>query len=205
MDTQMQSSMPSGDQEPKKRSMGLWSSLILIVVAGLAGYFIGRGNTAAPADNSAIADKEPGESMEKEVMEGETMEGPKTGPLVTIGENKGGSQIPAAAPNLVAAGDQLAGSRVTLERVVLKNEGWVAIHDSDNGVAGRILGAALVAAGEQETVTVDLVRATEAGKSYFAMLHASNGDREFQFRAGEADAPLTDASGNPVMASFKAL
>jgi hypothetical protein len=152
-----------------------------------------------------VKDDKPAMAEDKEDRTGAMMDEKKNGPLITVGENKGGNQVPVTAANLLEVSDQLAGSRVTLDRVVLKNEGWVAIHDSDNGAPGRILGAALTAAGTQEAVIVDLVRATEAGKSYIAMLHTSNGDREFQFRAGEADAPLTNVTREPIMATFKAL
>lgn len=192
---QLPSPAPSGGEPLAKRKMGLWSSLILIVVAGLAGYFIGRGNPSGAPEEPAMAEKESGETMERS----------EAGSLVTIRENTGGSQLLGTAANLVQARDQVAGSSVTLDQVVLKNEGWVAIHDSENGAAGRILGATLTAAGTQTSVAVPLIRATETGKTYIAMIHASNGDREFQFRENEADAPVKDADGKPVMASFKAL
>lgn len=97
--------------------------------------------------------------------------------------------------------DQSEGVRVSLSSVVLKEGGWAVIHEDDNGAPGRILGAQLLAAGKWTDSTVELLRGTLAGQTYYAMLHSDNGDRAFD---PKKDLPITDDEGNPVVMEFKA-
>lgn len=105
-----------------------------------------------------------------------------------------------AGKNAVAVDDQDAGSTATIRMVVLDEEGWVVIHEDWNGVPGNILGARRLSAGEHQAIVVDLLRSTENGKVYYAMLHRDDGDRAF---AHTRDLPLTDA-GSAIMMRFVA-
>lgn len=103
--------------------------------------------------------------------------------------------------NFISVLDQPAGVQVQVADVKLDRLGWVVIHDDDNGVPGRILGAQLFDAGETSG-TVDLLRGTLAGSDYFAVLQADNGDRAFE---PKLDEPIMGSDGNPVMTKFAAL
>jgi hypothetical protein len=109
-------------------------------------------------------------------------------------------QQAAVMPNSVAVSNQPAGAMVKLDKVVLVQPGWVAIHDNNNGTPGKILGAALFDKGTH-TGSVELLRATAPGKSYFAVIHSDDGDyKDFNFMT---DTPLKDQSGKTIMIEFK--
>ncbi len=102
----------------------------------------------------------------------------------------------------VSAGDQAPGMQVTLTAVSLEHAGWAVIHEDKSGKPGSILGAQRLDGGSHSNVVVDLLRATTAGGTYYAMLHSDNGDRTFDYKI---DVPLVDGSGNPVMTRFTAV
>ena len=99
--------------------------------------------------------------------------------------------------NAIATGDQPAGVAVAVE-VNTDKTAWAVIHEEAAGKPGNILGAQLFPAGKH-LGTIALLRGTEAGKKYYAMLHADNGDRAFDHAV---DLPLTDESEEPVMDVF---
>lgn len=103
--------------------------------------------------------------------------------------------------SMIKAGSQTAGEIVTIATAILDRDGWLVIHEDVNGKPGGILGAGRLNAGTYTNSTVDLLRATQEGKIYYAMLHADDGDKVFDYKK---DLPLGDASGNPIMASFSA-
>jgi hypothetical protein len=51
-------------------------------------------------------------------------------------------------------------------------------------------------------VTVELIRATVAGNSYFAVLHDDD-DGKYKLFTPQTDKPLLDASGQPIMVKFQ--
>ena len=113
------------------------------------------------------------------------------------------AQISAAfsnGKNSVAASDQSAGDTVSISSAVLEHGAWVAVHEDDAGKPGRILGAQMFPAGTHPG-TVDLLRKTAAGGTYYAMLHADDGDHAFD---SAKDMPIKDTDGNPAMAKFAA-
>jgi len=99
----------------------------------------------------------------------------------------------------IVVADQNAGIEVHIKEVTLQKTGWVAIHESQNGSPGTVLGAQLFNAGKQSG-TVDLLRGTAPGSVYYAVLHDEDGDRAFNLRK---DLPLSDSMGNPIMAEFR--
>lgn len=108
--------------------------------------------------------------------------------------------IPSMNVNAIEVDDQKVGSTVSVKSVKFENPGWVAIHDDADGKPGNILGAAWFPKGENSGI-VELLRDTEQGKTYFAVLHNDDGDREFNHKI---DLPLTDASGTIIMVKFMA-
>ena len=100
----------------------------------------------------------------------------------------------------VTVENQTAGYTVTVAHADLAADGWVAVHEVlDGDVIGNILGAARRDTGSYDSVVVDLLRSTEAGKSYAVVLYKDNGNKEFDLTA---DLPLTDVSGNPIVTRF---
>ncbi len=112
-------------------------------------------------------------------------------------------QVSAAlsgAKNSLSVSDQAAGNTVNVSLAVLENAAWVAIHEDNAGKPGKILGAQMFQAGTHSG-TVELLRGTTAGGTYYAMIHADGGDHVFD---AAKDAPVKDVDGNPVMAKFTA-
>lgn len=152
--------------------------VVVAVVAGGIGFWFGtlnaRSGAAIPANG----------------MPGGTPEStPAAGAGITL---------PSGA-NAIAVDDQDAGSTATVRSATLSEEGWVVIHEDWNGKPGNILGARRLPAGTQQAVVVELLRSTEGGKVYYAMLHRDDGDKAF---AHTRDLPVLDASGSPIMMRF---
>lgn len=101
--------------------------------------------------------------------------------------------------SLVAADDQPAGEAVAVA-VKIQKEAWAAVHEDASGKPGKILGAQFFPAGNH-LGKVTLLRATEAGKKHYVMLHTDDGDRAFDY---QKDMPLKDAAGKTIMDVFTA-
>lgn len=204
------------DQQNKsaaKSSTGLWTKVILVVLAGLVGYFIGRGNSGqlavtTPEDGGEeLGLAETAENLVGEAMEGEEAMEIKTPTPAPAPRPATPAPTPVTSPSTsmtdasIAVDAQSAGTTVVIRSMSLKNRSWIAIHDDRNGAPGNILGAQRFEANE--TVgSVSLLRATQAGMRYFAVVHMSDDDMEFEFKT--ADAPLIGKNGGMVMAAFTA-
>lgn len=101
----------------------------------------------------------------------------------------------------VSLTNQSAGLGVLLQSVELTSPGWVVIHEDRTGVPGNALGAARFEAGVHTAASVTLLRGTEKGATYYAVIYGDNGDRIFNLKD---DFPVRDESGNPILARFVA-
>lgn len=119
----------------------------------------------------------------------------------SAGENSGGfSDSPQNFSEIISVKSQAAGSEVRIKNVLHEESVWIAIYDELNGVpASAILGAGRFREGVDEGI-VPLLRKTEAGKTYFAVLHRDNGDNSFDFKS--SDPPLKSIAGGLIMAKF---
>jgi len=95
--------------------------------------------------------------------------------------------------------DQPAGLKVLVDSVTMSEQGWIVVHEDREGAPGNILGA-----GRFETGTssgeVTLLRNTVEGGKYYVMIHADDGDGEFDYTK---DLPLME-DGAPIMVTFGA-
>lgn len=154
--------------------------VVVAVVAGGVGFWFGTLNARSGAAIPASG------------IPGGTPEGtPATGASITL----------PSGQNAIAVDDQDAGSTATVRSTTLAEEGWVVIHEDWNGKPGNILGARRLPAGSHQAIVVELLRSTEGGKVYYAMLHRDDGDKAF---AHTRDLPVLDASGSPIMMRFVA-
>jgi hypothetical protein len=96
--------------------------------------------------------------------------------------------------------DQPAGMSVVIGRAEITEGQWVVVHEDREGRLGNVLGAARFV-GSAKSGAVELLRATRAGATYYAVIYADNGDGQFSL---EADTPLRDASGSVKSVTFKA-
>jgi len=78
----------------------------------------------------------------------------------------------------ISVKSQAAGNKVSIEKVTMREDGWVAIQDNNDGELGNILGAQWWPAGE-DSGEIDLLRDTESEKGYFAVIYVDNGDKLF--------------------------
>ncbi len=93
---------------------------------------------------------------------------------------------------------QKAGRSVAV-RAVVQTPTWVVVYESRNGTPGNVLGASLFFP-ERSTGTVELLRGTTAGQTYFVTKHRDNGDRRFSLHS---DA-LLEEGGQAVWTTFTA-
>ncbi|TSC63001.1 MAG: hypothetical protein G01um101448_141 [Parcubacteria group bacterium Gr01-1014_48] len=109
--------------------------------------------------------------------------------------------IVEAGENTVSVETQTAGTMVTIASLMLKEKSWIVIHEDDNGKPLRILGAKRFETGTHTNVAIKVLRTTEAGKTYYAMIHSDSGDAVFET---VKDLPVTTSDGAPVMTKFEA-
>jgi len=85
-----------------------------------------------------------------------------------------------APTDLVEVRNNPPGDSVVIPHVVLSEPGFVMIHESDNGRTGAIVMTGdYLPAGESKDVVVHTGIETKSGESYFAMLHADNGNGKY--------------------------
>jgi len=126
-----------------------------------------------------------------------TEEGGTTGSTNTKGNSLPGSTIGNEA--LVVPPTQDAGLSVAISSATVTTPTWVVVYESLNGVRGNALGAALFFP-ETKSRTINLLRATTPGKTYFVGRNVDNGDKQFSLAN---DKPVLNAAGKPVYAEFK--
>lgn len=109
----------------------------------------------------------------------------QTSTTATAGNNLGvdTSTLPVlgSTATLSVASPQAAGNSVAISKAVVSAPTWVVIYEDNNGKPGNALGAALFFP-DRQTGTVELLRATTAGKSYLAVKQVDNGDRKFSLK-----------------------
>ena len=185
--------MANMDMMPNQKESDSGALVTVAIIALLVGFGIGgwvwpgRGVTTVK-DGSEAEDVGSDEEM-RDVLgkSGEFMPG-------TIG-------MDTAGPLALAADDQSAGVTASISSVRLDDLSWIVIHEDDAGKPGRILGAKRLDAGTHAGVVVELLRGTEAGKTYYAMIHADDGDKAFDHKK---DLVRVNEGGIPVAVSFQA-
>lgn len=113
-------------------------------------------------------------------------------PLLLVVEGEG----------VVVVNDQPAGNKVIISMISLDAGGWIAIHEGTKDSLGVILGARRFDEGKYFGETIELLRATERGTSYIAVLHTDDGDSDFDFKR---ELPLKDISGELIAEEFTTL
>lgn len=90
------------------------------------------------------------------------------------------TQSPAIGsdPSLVVLTPQSAGTQVTISKAIVSSPTWVVVYDNRDNKPGNVLGAALFFP-ERQSGTVNLLRATQSGKTYFVGKRVDDGDRKF--------------------------
>ncbi|MDP3772115.1 MAG: hypothetical protein Q8Q94_01915 [bacterium] len=155
-----------------------------------------------PLDQMAPKEKSEEAMKADEAMKAGTDTSKQVETAAMPAQEQGGQKMTADDSSAISGGDQAPGVQVALNAVAVKHAGWAVIHEDRNGKPGNILGARRLDGGSYSNVVVDLLRATTAGGTYYAMLHSDNGDRIFDYKI---DVPLIDGGGNPIMVRFTAV
>ena len=103
--------------------------------------------------------------------------------------------------NYLSVESQPAGSKVFIKEAGFADGGWIVVREDAEGAPGKILGARRLDAGKYENIEVELLRGTEPGLVYHAILHGDDGDKEFDFNK---DFPIRNDSGETIIREFNA-
>ncbi len=110
-----------------------------------------------------------------------------------------GTSALGSTSSLVVTTPQKAGLSVAISKADVSGVTWVVVYEGQNGKPGNVLGAAIFSP-DHESGTVDLLRTTLAGQTYFVTEHSDNGDRKFSLK----DDPLLTENGQPTWVTFTA-
>ncbi len=166
-----------------------WTA-IFIALAVLVGFIIWhrtRNTAEAPLPEDSAADESPKPYLEAGY--------PYRAPVVA--EDLNATNL--AEGNEVFVKDQEAGKKVFLSKVSLLSPGWVAVREFAGSSYGNILGAARFDAGVWQG-DVLLLRATEKGRVYIALMYRDDGDGLFDFKK---DTLVVEEGDTPVGMPFE--
>lgn len=162
------------------------------VVAFVAGLLVGGllvwVFTAGPSDDQTSSMNSDESTVNTDVNTSNNTGGDTNADTTTTDENTSSTDTntnTSADMNVgegaLEVSDQPAGKSVTIDSATFPNdEGWIGIRDYENGNLGRILGVARFSKEQGLIPTeVELLRATESGKTYAAVFFTESGDREF--------------------------
>jgi hypothetical protein len=94
--------------------------------------------------------------------------------------------------------NQPAGFTVFVEKVTFEEGGWIVIHEGTASHIGNALGALRFYEGIHSG-TVELLRSTERGNMYRAVLYRDNGDKKFDL---DSDFPFLQDGNQPILTTF---
>ena len=121
------------------------------------------------------------------------------GELSNVFKDGGDAEPLLVGNSAIYTADQGMGNSVVVTMVVMEVDGFVVVHEDNNGVPGDIIGADPAKAGESKNLIVTLSRYTNEGEVFHAMLHSDNGDGRFN---AADDPPIRENLGAPIMMSF---
>ena len=170
---------------PQQRTIDLNDSsnriiaAIVLALVFLGGWWLIARSVSAPA--AAPEEKTQGET-------GANGSGGKE-PGSALGPLSDDTPTIAASTESIKVADQAAGMSVSVKEAALVQMGWIAVRDG----SGRTLGAGRFEPGIHADIEVPLLRATEAGQSYQALIYVDDGDKLFDLRT---DILVTQSDGS---------
>lgn len=167
------------------------TGVIVILIVLLGWWLVARNRSASPVMNGNEATTTQASSGSNSMTHTDTN--------TSVGGNSSSAPLPVAtaAGETISVSDQPAGSFVMIASVKVTKPSWVVVKDTK----GWILGAARVDTSA-EAVQVPLLRNTETGQNYQALIYVDDGDKQFDFHK---DMLVTNSEGAPVAATFSAL
>jgi len=117
------------------------------------------------------------------------------------GTSSGDSSALRVGENGLYVSDQKPGKEINANLVFMNGDGFVVIHESDNGNPGAIIGnSVILSSGDSNNVVIELSRMITDNESFIAMLHKDNGDKTFN---PSEDSSVVDEQGNIIQMSFQ--
>lgn len=140
--------------------------VIALIIGLLLGY--GWGRQMGGAANMMMSSEVPAATSTSTTSAGATLLGSSSKPVSgTVAEG-----------NSLTVANQSAGMSVKISSVMLSQEAWIAVRDS-NGIT---LGAALFPAGTRADVSVPLLKPMQAGQNYQALIYFDDGSKTFSLK-----------------------
>jgi len=176
------------------RTAGIFIAGVIVgLIIGWGWFSLGRDNdTGVVSNDTGTMTSSSSETATKQA-------GSTSGSAAETGVSSSGS-MPASGSNSLSVLSQSSGLEVTVSSVSVSAPTWVVIFEGVNGAPGNALGAKMFFPG-QTSGTVDLLRATAAGKTYFAGEYVDNGDHQF---SKQDDSQVNTVAGTPMLVQFTA-
>jgi len=182
---------------PKKSGSGRTAGIFISGV--IVGLIIGWGWFSLGRDDGKVATTDTQNTSS--TSETTTLPTTNTGSTGSTNTPTTGTQVTTAgAGALTVASSQQAGVQVAVSNISVSVPTWVVVLDSVNGKPGNALGAQMFFAGEKSG-TIELLRSTVAGKSYFVAEFIDNGDHIY---SKQTDTQVTTVTGAPLLVEFTA-
>jgi len=196
--------MANTDAEKQERQKTVVAFIAGLLIGGLLVWVFSSSSATAPSQeqqtqdggNTQMTDTSAPMESTNNTNTSNSMQNSTNDNAAMMDDSKG--TTPSSDSSSLSVADQAAGTSVALGNVSFPTtDGWVVVRDYDTGVAGKILGAARYSTGVGLIPTsVDLLRATEAGKTYQVVFYTENGDRIFDTK--------TDVQIDGISATFTA-
>ncbi len=177
-------------QESKKTVVAF---IVGLIIGGLLVW------TFSASPEGAEVDERPNTTATSTQVGDRTADTKKDDSPVTITKKE-----PVAGNFTFTVANQSQGNTVSLGEGVKypSDQGWIVVHEEVNGQLGSALGAARYETGVGLLPKqVELLRSTEAGKTYRVVYYTESGDRKFDRKE---DVPMTAQGGGLVATTFKA-
>jgi hypothetical protein len=190
--TSSSSSMHHNKNDMRERSgartAGIFIAGVIVgLIIGWGWFSLGKNNAAVTSNTNSNGTVTSSSS--------ESTTKPETGTQTTT--NNTGS-VSTGSNSLAVAPLQTSGLSVTLSSVAVTVPTWVVIFESVNGKPGNALGAKMFFPGEKSG-TVELLRATRAGQTYYAGEYVDNGDHIF---SKQKDTQVNTTTGAQMLVEF---
>jgi len=184
---------PKKSDLPKKSGGGRTAGIFIAGV--IVGLIIGWGWFSLGRDDGKVATTSTSTTGSETTLP-TTTTGSTSSSNTTVGA---GTQVTTANSGALAVSSmQAAGVTVAVSNISVNVPTWVVILDSVNGKPGNALGAQMFFPGEKSG-TIELLRATVSGKSYFAAEYIDDGDHVY---SKQNDAQVTTVTGAPLLVEF---
>lgn len=174
------------EDQDKKKNMKVFGAFITGFILGVLIMWLISVTGATSLDEPEVNNT--GEDVKDSAVSDSNTQDIHTGEIVVSPED-----------NKIKIADQIAGNRVLFESVSISQPGWLVIHENKEGTLGNALGARRYNAGNYTDGSVLLLRNTEVGNTYSAILYSDNGDKTFSL---EDDKPLLNTDNTRIESMF---